>query len=271
MTVRFYQFDGALQASDARMDERAFGYGDGFFSTIGVHDGQMLWADGHRARVIAGLGALEMVLDVDGLMAQLHTLAAAITEGIIKIIITRAPQSVRGYGYRGGDSRATAYIKCQAMPVYQAHQWQDGLPIVMPVDMICLDSQIAHRPPRLAGLKLIACPDQVLAHAELLARQEQAGATDGLVANVHGQYICATMGNVFYQIDGAWYTPPVNLSGVAGVMRAQVLTSDYFGHISERVLMQGDLSAIQAMFITNAVRGIIPVRRLDGWVLDQFV
>jgi 4-amino-4-deoxychorismate lyase len=62
-----YQQDGALVRSDARMDERAFAYGDGFFSTIGVCDGQMICAPFHAKRILTGLSALRLSASVDEL------------------------------------------------------------------------------------------------------------------------------------------------------------------------------------------------------------
>ena len=42
--AKFYQyFNRTLVASDDRMDDRAFAFGDGFFSTIGVRQGQILF------------------------------------------------------------------------------------------------------------------------------------------------------------------------------------------------------------------------------------
>lgn len=243
---------------------RAFAYGDGFFSTMGVHDGQIVGVDGHRLRITNSLSAFGMQMDVDGLMAQLGKCAKQMQQGIIKVIISRQAQAVRGYGYLPTADGMVAMADIRLIPsaLYAQHQWHDGIPIAPSITMTTLTSTIGHRTARLAGLKLIACPEQVLAHAELLERQ-QAGddSDDGLIANVHGQWVCATVGNIFYQLDGHWYTPPVDISGVAGVMRQMVMAKAVQSDkaVQERILSDDDLPKLQALCMTNAVRGIVPV------------
>ncbi|MFC0821294.1 aminotransferase class IV [Moraxella marmotae] len=272
---QFYQWQqSALFACDARMDERAFAFGDGFFSTIGVYDGQMICANLHQKRILAGLAAFKLGLDDERLMFDLAELAGQINQGIIKIIITRAVQAVRGYGFVADHQHgntAQIFIKVMPLPIYQQVAFFRGIPVqpVQPRSMVLLDSQIAHRPARLSGIKLIGCAEQVLAHSELLAHQQaDGGIADGLVANVHGDWVCATMGNIFYQLDnrgldnGQWYTPPVDKSGVLGVMRTAIIHQNLLGAVSERVLTTADLVSVRRLVSTNAVRGITPISQL---------
>lgn len=254
----YYQFnDGKLSSSDELIDERGLAYADGFFSTIGVYDGQILWVDFHSKRLLDGVTAFAYQLDVLAVMTQLKQLAKQMGEGMIKIVITRQAQAVRGYGFV--DGQAKVLIKTMPSTIYQNVAWQDGIAIQPPSQMLLLQNVVSHRVPRLAGLKLIACPEQVLCHAELLAR---CGDTpcDGLIGNLDGEWICATMGNIFYRLQGKWHTPPVNRSGVAGVMRAVLMMRFAIG---ERVLTNDDLPQIEALFTTNAVRGITPIDTLS--------
>lgn len=267
-----YQHDCTLMPSDARMDERAFAYGDGFFSTIGVCNGQIICAPYHAARIQTGLKVLRLSADVDGLMAALTMLAQQMHEGILKLIITRSVQAVRGYGFlpEAADPMANAaqiFIKVMPSAVYQGVRFIDGMPVqpAMARQMVLMDGQLSHRSPQLSGLKLIGCPEQVLIHAELLQRQQQDNRiTDGLVANVHGTWVSSTMANVFYRLDDRWYTPPVDVSGVAGVMRAALMASTVLGEVQERPLSTADLPLILGLITTNAVRGITRFTSLQG-------
>lgn len=270
----FYQYQPGdrLLECDARMDERAFAYGDGFFSTMGVHDGRLIGASFHKIRISQGAAAFALTIDIDDLMSRLVTEARQVGEGIIKIIITRPIQSVRGYGFFG-DELAQAYIKVMPSSLYQGVRIQDGIPIQppMPHAMALMHGKLGHRPPALAGLKLIGCAEQVMIHAELLARQrldDEIG--DGLVSNVHGEWVSAVMANVFYRLEDRWYTPPVDRSGVAGVMRAAVMASGILGEVHQRVLIDADLLKISSLITTNAVRGITAITSLDGRSLDVF-
>lgn len=260
-----YQSNTGLMACDARMDERAFAYGDGFFSTIGVHKGRMICAPFHALRIRSGLSALRLSENVDGLMGELMALADQMGEGIIKLIVTRHQQAVRGYGFL--QMQAQTFIKAMPSSIYQGVRFIDGIPIQPAAmrHMVLLEGRIAHRSPMLSGLKLIGCPEQVLIHAQLLDHQQRNDAiADGLVANVHDEWISSTMANVFYRIDGCWYTPPVDRSGVAGVMRAALMASTVLGKVHERVLTSDDLAMVASLITTNAVRGITPISALDG-------
>lgn len=255
----YHQFaQNVLSPTTAIIDERACAYGDGFFSTIGVHDGQMLWQAHHKDRIRTGVQVFGFELDIEPLMGHLVKFASQMNEGIIKIIVSRCQQSVRGYGYQNGQCQV--WIKTMPSRLYQHIQWQKGIPIQSPIAVTTLPNALSHRVPMLSGIKLISCPEQVLASQRLAnLSSDKPDITDALLANVRGDWVSGTMGNVFYQLAGHWYTPPVNHSGVAGVMRAVLL--DRLS-IDERVLSETDLPKMTAMILTNAVRGITPVRAL---------
>jgi 4-amino-4-deoxychorismate lyase len=65
---------------------------------------------------------------------------------------------------------------------------------------------------------------------------------------------------VFARIDGRWLTPRVHECGVAGVARGWVLANA--PEAAEATLWPADLEGAEALFLCNAVRGILPVGRL---------
>lgn len=62
----------------------------------------------------------------------------------------------------------------------------------------------------------------------------------------------------FFLINNQWCTPKLDQAGVAGVMRQWVLQ-----HISviEGYYSLSDLEQATAMFATNALMGVVPVRQ----------
>ena len=72
------------------------------------------------------------------------------------------------------------------------------------------------------------------------------------------------MSNLFLVRDGRLQTPDLSLSGVAGVVRGLVL--DIAGELGIEAttgpLGPADLETAEALFLTNSVIGIWPVRRL---------
>ena len=254
--------DNQTVSETTSLDNRGLAYGDGFFTTMGVIDGQILWLDYHHQRLISHANALQLDLDSHALLAILKTSAQQLQQGMLKLIISRAAQAIRGYGYLPSEcgSACEIWLKSSAMTVSTAEQLPLANGIFLPVQhistAICLSSQIACLPPPLAGLKTLNRLDNVLASAELQDIKSQISASnaaldigEGLLRDMKGDWVEGTMSNVFYQLsdsrlvelssdtnkhfesnknnanyltEGQWYTPSMAKSGVAGVMR-QVL------------------------------------------------
>ena len=76
-----------------------------------------------------------------------------------------------------------------------------------------------------------------------------------------GNPVCATSANLLVLRDGRWTTPPVDLCGVAGVLRGWLLDQ---GLVALASLSMDDVESAQALALCNAVRGILPVRALGA-------
>ncbi|MER2012650.1 MAG: aminotransferase class IV, partial [Psychrobacter alimentarius] len=141
------------------LDNRGLAYGDGFFTTMGVIDGQILWLDYHHQRLISHQKALQLDLNSHSLITALTTHAQRLQQGVLKLIVVRAAQAIRGYGYTSSASGSACdvWLKSSAMVITTDEQLclPDGRLIpIQPVNRaICLSAQIACLPPPLAGLK----------------------------------------------------------------------------------------------------------------------
>lgn len=282
------------------LDNRGLAYGDGFFTTMGVIDGQILWLAHHQQRLVSHAEALQLELDSHSAMALLQTHAEQLQQGMLKLMVTRAVQDVRGYGYVPtiSGSACEIWLKSSAMTVTTTEQLRlpDGCSIPMhPISSaICLSSQLACLPPPLAGLKSLNRLDNVLASGELQGIKAQVSEDnikpsigEGLLRDMSGRWVEGTMSNVFYQLSeqqsskpashleinkndpnyldqGQWYTPSMAKSGVAGVMR-QVIIDALSGTeqpVIVRSLQEEDLPHLSKLFFCNALRGIMPMSRL---------
>ena len=290
-------------ATEAKLslDNRGLAYGDGFFTTMGVIDGQILWLDYHQQRLVSHATALQLQLDSQLLLAMLKIHAKQLQQGMLKLIITRAEQEVRGYGYTpniGGGSACEIWLKSSPMAITTARSLPlaDGqfIPLQPTASAICLSSQIACLPPPLAGLKSLNRLDNVLASGELqaikaktLAGTIKPSIAEGLLRDMSGQWVEGTMSNVFYQLveapvakssnrphsqnnssnyltQGQWYTPSMAQSGVAGVMRQVIIDtlSTSKNPVIIRSLQDEDLPHLSQLFFCNALRGIMPMTSL---------
>ena len=289
-------------ATEAKLslDNRGLAYGDGFFTTMGVIDGQILWFDYHQQRLVSHATALQLQLDSFSLLTVLKIHAKQLQQGMLKLIITRAEQEVRGYGYTpntGGGSACEIWLKSSPMAITTARSLPlaDGqfIPLQPTASAICLSSQIACLPPTLAGLKSLNRLDNVLASGELqaikaktLAGTIKPSIAEGLLRDMSGQWVEGTMSNVFYQLveepvakssnrphsqnnsnyltQGQWYTPSMAQSGVAGVMRQVIIDtlSTSENPVIIRSLQDEDLPHLSQLFFCNALRGIMPMSSL---------
>ena len=272
------------------IDSRVIAYGDGFFTTMAVVAGQINWLSFHLDRIDESAQALQLnltnadldaaSLDASNLDAcnlespnhtirayfnsQLANFAKTLNHGMLKLIVCRKNQPIKGYGFC--NCQFDAFIKL--MPTDKPLAQQANQVIIQPAaTAICLTQQIACLPKPLVGLKLLNAQDKVMASHELWQHQTQhAQMIDGLVQDVMGHWVEGTFCNVFYQLnhENVWYTPPINRSGVKGVMR-QVLLAKFVesnrAH-EERYLASEELANITSLFFCNAVRGILPIQAL---------
>ena len=208
--------DKPTTADTASLDNRGLAYADGFFTTMGVINGQILWADYHYQRLISHAKVLQLSLDSHAILTILKTYATQLQQGMLKLVITRAAQDIRGYGYVPSEcgSKCEVWLKSSVMTVSTAEQWSlnnEGFIPVQPVSTaVCLSSQLACLPPSIAGLKSLNRLDNVLASAELqgikanvFTSNGERDISEGLLRDMSGRWVEGTMSNVFYQLSDA--------------------------------------------------------------------
>jgi 4-amino-4-deoxychorismate lyase len=210
------------------LDNRGLAYGDGFFTTMAVRDGQVLWADYHWQRLASHAVALQLDIATPHLVSSLKAYAQQLQQGVMKVIVTRATQSLRGYSFAADAAGNACEIWLKLMPregqsatdQSALHKTADshdtlllpnGAPVIQqaPRRAVCLSSQIAVLPPTLAGLKSLNRLDNVLASGELeqtKARSPNAEIGEGLLRDMSGQWVEGVMSNVFYQLSGCHTT-----------------------------------------------------------------
>jgi para-aminobenzoate synthetase / 4-amino-4-deoxychorismate lyase len=86
---------------------------------------------------------------------------------------------------------------------------------------------------------------------------------DAIFFNERGELAEGARSNVFVEIGGAIYTPPIASGALPGIMRATIL-ADAQRRASERVLKREDLMAARRIFLCNAVRGLFEVGLVES-------
>ncbi len=241
--------DGVI-AEQVPLDDRGLHYGDGLFETLLARGGQVaLWAY-HQERLRAGARRLRLAEPDFGVLAREVARLAGAGDAVIKIILTRA---AGGRGYAGiADAPARRIVSRHVLSPLPAQAYAQGV-----VVRWC-DWRLAQQP-ALAGLKHLNRLEQVMARSEW----HDADIHEGLLRDADDQVICATSANVFARFGDSWVTPALTRAGVAGVCREALLRRRWWSTtVVERALMADELMRADEVFLSNAVRGVVPVARV---------
>jgi len=248
--VRARCFVGEDRVAALPTADRGLAYGDGLFETMRAHRGDVPWWDAHWARLRAGADRLGIAVPrIERVRAQATELLDG-GDGVLKLIVTR-----------GSGGRA------YAPPPRLVPDWVLSVhPLPTPAAGPGLRLRWCRTrlgvQPALAGMKHCNRLEQVLARAEWDDPAcDDRGADDGLMCSIDGDVVCATAANVFVLRQGQWSTPRVDRCGVAGVMRAWAMAQ--LQAVEARIEIDDVLTA-EAVYLCNAVRGILPVARLAG-------
>jgi para-aminobenzoate synthetase / 4-amino-4-deoxychorismate lyase len=110
--------------------------------------------------------------------------------------------------------------------------------------------------------------DHKWADRAVLERAEAMGPRDSvpLLVTEEGEVLEASRGNFFAVRDGRLLTPPLDGRILPGVARARVLeiATELGIEVEERPIGMDEVSSFDEVFLTGSVRGVEPVRALDG-------
>ena len=241
------QSNDQLLASD-----RGLHYGDGLFETLVIIHGEpQLW-DAHRSRLAEGARRLAIPIPDEALLlAEARQLCASQPQGVLKIILTRGSG---GRGYRAPEVPAPSRILL-------SYPWPSFPDFEQGVALRWCETPLSSHP-ILAGLKHLNRLEQVLARNEW---QDEA-IYEGLMCDSQGRVIEGTMSNLFVLKDGELFTPELSQSGVAGVMRGQIMQmlADSGVNCQQTTLCREDVSSADELMISNSLIGLVPVSSLAG-------
>jgi 4-amino-4-deoxychorismate lyase len=234
--------------------DRGLLYGDGLFETVAVRGRQPCLWQRHLARLARGCARLAIPPpDAALLGAEVQALLAAAPapDGVLKLIVTRG-SGPRGYAPPAEPAPTRILTFAAGLPGAPKDA-EDGIRLTL------CDTRLGDNA-RLAGIKHLNRLEQVLARAEWTDPAVQ----DGIMCDNHGQPVCCTAANLFAVSAEGIVTPPLDRSGVAGTVRELVREHACalgIGFI-ERALSLPELLAADGLFISNALRGVLPVARI---------
>jgi branched-chain amino acid aminotransferase len=254
--LNYINLNGKItHVSDVKMpiDNGAFRYGYGLIETMLVQDSTIRLKQYHWDRLFAGLAQLE--LETGALVTPayleneiLRTVKTNKSESLCRV---RLQMFAGGGGLYGAENRKADFIiECFSLEPDTRRLNENGF--VTGVAVGLSKSQDA-----LSNLK--SCNALIYAMAAQQARQHKWN--DALVCNTPGSIIESSIANIFWIKNGNIYTPPLSDGCVAGVMRRYLIEKT--GAVAERSLTLPDLLQADEVFLTNAIKGIRWVSRID--------
>jgi branched-chain amino acid aminotransferase len=238
--------EGTVASFD--LADRGLLLGDGVFDTAMALGGTVVQEDAHLARLADAATALGFAVDLGEARTAMRAVAGGSARAAIRTTATRGP------GPRGLRPPA------DPRPVL----WASAAPLrpgTVFADLSLGWSAIRRNETSPASRhKTLGYLDAVLA-AEAAARD---GHDEALFLNMQGRVACAGTGTLFAVFGREVVTPPAREGVLAGIVRARVLAlaSGLDLTAAERPVAPEELSAAEAVFLTNSLRLIAPVRRI---------
>ncbi len=234
------------------ISDRGFQYGDGLFETIEVQNGIPVFLDQHLQRLTEG--CIRMLIPppaIDLLKQEAYQLAQDSQLAVIKLMVTRGSG---GRGYRQPDKiNPTRLFSLHPHPDYSLHYSEQGINAIFCQTPLGLN-------PSLAGIKHLNRLEQVMARSEWNSSTIQ----EGLMSDIEGNVVEGTMTNLLMVKDSSIYTPMIDKSGVAGIIRQIIiqLAQENKIELIEKKLSKQDLLTADELFVSNSIIGIWPVKQL---------
>jgi branched-chain amino acid aminotransferase len=236
-------------------EDRGLLFGDGVFDTLAVHNRVPIMLEDHIARLVRHAAKIHIAIDAISVRAEILG-ALQKYDGddcILRTTLTRgtAPRGLWPYGTEG-KTAGNATLICHTSPFQRA---MIGAPARLIVSSIARNETSPT-----SQIKSLNYLDHVLA-----ARDAQMqGADDALLLNTKGNLACTTIGNIFVLKGDVLSTPPQSDGALDGIVRAVLLGCELSElRIVEQSISQKRAMAADAIFVTNSLRLIRPVTRLN--------
>lgn len=227
--------------------------GDGVFDTMLVIDGNPIHIDAHLSRLIQNAKTLR----IENLpsIADLKNVATQLIESNKSVVGRFALNTLitRGIAERGLLPSKSAAPSI-AMRIAKA---PNKFP---PIHAIISETIRRNEGSPLSQIKSCNYGDNVLA----LIEAQDKNANDTILLNNKELATCASAGNIFACIDEKLITPPLSDGVMDGITRKIII--EKFSGI-ERSINTSDLENSTGIYITNSIRGVMPITSLNGKTL----
>ncbi|AKC59966.1 aminodeoxychorismate lyase [Blochmannia endosymbiont of Polyrhachis (Hedomyrma) turneri] len=238
------------------LDGRIFLFGDGFFTTARLRNGQVELLDWHLDRLmLAGKRLLFNDLDIDSLCQELKVASEYGKNGVIQIVILRSASGETGYSFRKNiEPLRVIYYSSIVKDHKNWHKY--GIRLVK--SNIRISRNLL-----LAGIKHLNRLEYILIRAHWISNQECAD--EVLILDTAGNLIECCTANIFWRIGCDVFTPSLVYAGVSGVMRRWILQLlPQLGYNFHEITTGPEiLKNAEEVFISNSLLPLVSVVSIE--------
>ncbi len=250
----------ASEASVSPVD-RGFLYGDSVFETLRTYGGRPFRLAGHLDRLRRSAARLSIPWPDAPLEPEIaRTLAAAGNdESAIRIVLTRG---VGPIGYDpAGTGLPTLVIHVRPCPLLPVASLREGVDVAI---VSVVRTPAAALDPAIKSSNLL---NNILAWQEA----HRLRVFEPILLNTEGQIAEGGSSNVFVVREGRLRTPSPAAGILLGITREVVLDlARREGVIVEETNLEpDDLRRADEAFLTSTLKGVLPIRRCDGWPIHD--
>lgn len=245
-------FNGEIIDGDIPLDprDRGLALGDGLFETMLVVNQTPLWGNMHLARMESAAQELGIPFDRQKIDAGILDMLDGITthHHVLRVTLSR------GSGARGLAGTGAMPSLLITLDDFDAQL------MFQPATLLTSVIRRSTASPS-TRLKTLSYIDNIAAAREASAR----GIDDALMLNTGERVACTTIANLFLLKGKKLITPSRDQGILTGVTRQALLASaSHLGLVpEERAVKPAELAKADAVFLTNSLRLIRPVKSLD--------
>lgn len=253
------------EASAARISplDRGFLYGDSVYETVRTYNGRPFRLEPHLDRLrrsAAAIGIDAGQTPVDPRAAVLEALArGGFPESAVRVILSR------GEGGIGYDDAAcgppTIVVHVRACPPIPDAWRREGVDVaIVPV-----------RRNAAAALDPAIKSSNLLNNLLAWRAGHRLGVYEPILLDAEGRLTEGASSNLFLVREGRLLTPALEVGILRGITRDAVLdlARTHGLDASEAALPASSLASADEAFLTSTLKGVLPIRRVDGWPIRE--
>ncbi|MCS7163044.1 MAG: aminotransferase class IV [Bacteroidia bacterium] len=238
---------------EAPPPNRGLLFGDGFFETLHLRGGHVLFAHLHQARFEHALRVLELSLplSVEAIFQTIRRYGETYEAARVKVVVFRQGEGA----YAPPTTTAGLYLGIFPRPAWPFPLGPGQRLVVFPT--VCV------YPAPWQAFKTLSA----MAYVQAAAYAQRRRADDALLLATSGAIAETSRANLFFYDGVRLYTPALETGCVKGVLRTVLLAlaSKLGLKVEEGLYPLEALWRAQEVFTTNVIQGIAPVAQLEDY------